>query len=359
VGVGALSRSADAALDVLADVARNPRFDADEIARVREQRLASLMQRRAHPSAMAYDAFCRACYPGHPYGEPVEGTEAAVARMDEAAMRGFHARAFAPDNLLIVAVGDVHPDQLLPRIEALFGDLHPAGHTPASAPPPALPDGPMVCIADKPDAVQSSILVGHAGIARRDPDFIAVYLLNMILGGYFGSRLNLLLREEKGHTYGAHSRFEARMQAGPFTAGADVRTEVTAEAVADTIREIARLTDEEVGAEELARVQRYVTGSFPIQIETPAQVAQRIVTIELYGLGKGYYNTYNSRVLALTPADILAAARRHVHPGRLVIGVSGDAATLREQLAPFGAVRISGSDRADPIPASSSNGNPI
>lgn len=358
VGVGALSAGGDEALRLLADVARNPAFAEEEIARLREQRLAGLLQRRAHPGAMAYDAFCGACYPGHPYAHPVEGTEQAIRGLDTGALRDFHARTFSADNLLIVAVGDLRPDELLRNVEALFGDLRPAVRAAGDAPSAVQPVPPVVCVADKPGAVQSSILVGHAGIERQDPDFIPVQILNLVLGGYFGSRLNLLLREEKGYTYGAHSRFEARRQAGPFTAGADVRTEVTADAVADTIREITRLAEEEIGAEELARVQRYVTGSFPLQIETPAQVAHRIVQIELFGLGKDYYNTYNSRVMAVTPADLLSAARRHLHPERLVIGVSGDASVLQTQLAPFGSVRVCDS-AADPLSASSSNGQTL
>jgi zinc protease len=192
--------------------------------------------------------------------------------------------------------------------------------------------------------VQSSIMVGHVGIPRAHEDYIAVYVMNMLFGGYFGSRLNLNLREDKGYTYGAHARYEARRQAGPFTAGAEVRNEVTDRAVQEILFEMERLRSENVSGEELQRVKDYVVGSFPLQIETPNQVAQRMINIEIYGLEESYYNTFNSRVMALTAEDIRRTAERWLRPDRAVIVAAGRAHQLRDTLERFGAVALFDAD---------------
>lgn len=338
-GLTILSRNLAPAMEVLADVVHEPAFADDELDRVREQRLAAIMHRKSNPATLAGARFTKAVYGAFPYARPAEGSEESVAAMSRDHLAGFHAAAFVPANMFVIAVGDVHPSTFIPLVERLFGAA-PSGSVPALGAhvletPPAV----QVHVVDRPTAVQSSIIVGHAGIPRSHPDYIAATIMNTILGGYFGSRLNLNLREDKGFTYGAHSRFEARAQAGPFSASTDVRNEVTADAVAEIIREITRLTEEPVGAAELEGVQRYVTGNFPIQIETPVQVAQRIITMELFGLAKSYYTTFNSAVMALTPDDILRAARTTLQPSRLVISVAGRADLLRGALARFGDVQ--------------------
>ncbi len=343
-GITILSRFLDKALAVLADVTMHPSFPAEELDRLREQRLAHIMQRKSNPSSLAMTQFQRAVFGSHPYAQPAEGTEDTVRTVTPAMIADFHRRFFIPNNAFIIAVGDVSPAAMEPLVAELFG-----GWEPGTPPAPieqeiAEPQGITVHVVDRPSAVQSSIVVGHAGIARSNPDYIAASIVNTILGGYFGSRLNLNLREHKGYTYGAFSRFDARLMPGPFIAGADVRNEVTDLAVDEFIREITRLVQEPVGGEELSNVKSYVTGNFPIQIETPVQVAQRIINLELYGLGRTYYNTFNSRVLALTPDDILRTARTYLHPERLVIVAAGRGTLLRNTLARFGTVDVFDTD---------------
>ena len=339
VGVSLLSKHLESVAEVFADVIRNANFPDEELERLRRQRLASILQRKANPASLAHDAFCAAVFGAHPYGFPSDGTEASVTAMDRAHIAEFHARRFIPNNSFLVAVGDASPDRIVRVAESLFGDWESATRdTDALSAIPITES--RVLIVDRPNAVQSSIVAGHSGISRSNPDFITVALMNTLFGGYFGSRLNLNLREDKGYTYGAHSRFDARVQEGPFIASADVRNEVTAPAIEEIRKEIARLCEEPVDAKELTTVQNYVTGNFPIQIETPVQVAQRIIAIELYGLEKSYYNSYNSRVLAVTTEDISRAARNYLHPERLIIVAAGKASELRESLAQFGRVDV-------------------
>jgi len=339
-GLTILSRNFGAALEILADVVRRPTFPAEELERVREQRLAQIMQRKAHPNALAALHFNRAVYGSHPYGAPLEGDERSVSAMSTEDLSLCHRRLFVPNNMFLLAVGDTDPEWLFEKTKELLGDWTPAAAPDMDDLPVLEEEGPEVHIVDRPASVQSSIIVGHAGIERRDPEFIAASLMNTLLGGYFGSRLNLNLREDKGYTYGAHSRFDARMFRGPFSASVDVRNEVTDGAVEEILREIERIRAIPAPQEELDDVKRYVTGNFPIQIETPAQVAQRIMSIELYGLGKGYYNTYNSKVLAVTPEDVLDVARRTLRPERIRIVVAGLGSLLRETLSRFGTLKV-------------------
>ncbi len=343
-GLSILSRHLPQAFDVLADVVRNPAFPAGEIERAREQRLSDILQSKANPSSLAYDRFCAAVYSAHPYAQPLDGTEASVTSMQAAEMRALHARLFVPNNMFAIGVGDIDPDAFVRLCENAFGDMQPGARFEEGDYASSRSADRLVQVVDRPSAVQSSILVGHAGIPRGHDDYIAVYLLNMLFGGYFGSRLNLNLREDKGFTYGAHSRYDARRLAGPFSAGAEVRNEVTDRAIEEILFEMERLRQDPVGGEELAAVKNYVVGSFPLQIETPSQVAQRMINIEIYGLPKSYYNSFNSSILALTPADIQRTAQRWLHPDHTVIVAAGRGSMLRDRLERFGAVELFDAD---------------
>ena len=347
-GVTILSRNLERAMDVLAEIARMPTFPLEEVERARDQRLAHIMQRKASPNALAATQFHRALYGSHPYASPIEGSEASIRALAPGLFAEHHRRCFCPNNAFILAVGDITPEAMMRMAERLFGDWQPVVTAWPVLAVPVMEQRRRVQVVDRPNAVQSSILVGHIGLERRNPDYITVTLMNTLFGGYFGSRLNLNLRENKGYTYGAHSRFDGRMQAGPFSAGADVRNEVTDAAIEEIILELERIRSTLVGEEELANVKSFVTGNFPIQIETPLQVAQRIITLELYGLEKTYYNTYNSRVMAITPGDIQAAAQAWLHPDRLAIVAAGRGALLGETLARFGDVERFTPD-GDPI----------
>jgi zinc protease len=343
-GISILSKHVDHAMEVLADVVRYPSFPDEELERVREQRLAHILQRKSSPNGLAASRFARAVYGTHPYAFPPDGTESVIASIQRAALEEFHRSAYTPANVFLIAVGDISPDRMMPIAERLFGDWDARTEPLPDRLPPVPMPRTLVHVVDRPSAVQSSLLVGHPGIERSNPDYILVSFMNVLFGGYFGSRLNLNLREDKGFTYGAHSRFEARRQAGPFSAGADVRNEVTDRAIDEILSEIRRLTNEPVPAEELQNVKNYVTGNFPVQIETPSQVAQRILTIELYRLGKTYYNSYNSRVLAITEDDVLRAAQTYLQPDRLAIVAAGKGVLLRDTLARFGPVQVFDAD---------------
>jgi predicted Zn-dependent peptidase len=201
-----------------------------------------------------------------------------------------------------------------------------------------------VYIVNKPDAVQSSLRVGHLGIARNNPDFIAVSVMNTILGGYFGSRINRNLREEHGFTYGARSNFNTRIEPGDFSVDTDVRTEVTDTSIALIISELKKIVSEEITDDEMRTVKNYLTGIFPLQLETANAVASRVINLKLYNLPKDYYNKYISEINNLTKKDILNAAKKYIHPEQMYIVVSGDAGKIKDKLGRFGPLKVYDAD---------------
>jgi zinc protease len=193
-----------------------------------------------------------------------------------------------------------------------------------------------VRIVHKPDAPQSELRVGHRGLARPHPDYFPVVVMNALLGGLFSSRINLNLREKNAFTYGAHSGFDWRRGAGPFVVSTAVKTEVTAAATNEILKEIDALRAVTVSAEELSLAPAYLDGVFPIRYETTSSVASAIASATVFGLEDDYFTTYRAKVRAVTAADVRRAAEMYLRPDELLILAVGDAELIREPMAALG-----------------------
>jgi predicted Zn-dependent peptidase len=174
------------------------------------------------------------------------------------------------------------------------------------------------------------------GLPRSHKDYFAVVVMNAVLGGLFSSRINMNLREVHAYTYGAHSAFDWRREAGPFVVGTAVKTEVTAAAVTEILQEIDRIRDVAVSADELALATQYLGGVFPIRYETTGAVAAALASASVYGLPADYFTTYRQRIAAVSADDVLRAARTHLHPDAMQILAVGDDAAIREPLGALG-----------------------
>ncbi len=335
-----LSRELRTAMEVLSDVVCNATFPAPELEILRRQRLAGIMQRNASPGALSMMALARGVFGDHPFGYAQDGVLESVERMSRDDLEEFASRHIAPGNVFLVAGGDVSRSAFQELGEEFFGDWSRESRVSAVPELPLPPESTRVIIAPKQDAVQSAIAVGHRGIARSDPDFLPAMVMNTVLGGYFGSRLNLNLREERGYTYGVNSQFDVRRLPGLFFVGAEVRNEVTRDAVEQILVEMRGMREEPVPGDELEGVKHYLAGMFPLQLETPAQVAASIIHRELYGFDLDYYRNYIKNLFAVSAEDVLQSARRFLHPDRAVIAVSGDADYLQKELASFGTVTV-------------------
>ena len=322
-------------MELLADVARNPAFAQEEIDRQKDQILSSLRVNADDPGYIADVVFDRLVYGFHPYGLPGSGTEETLASLTRADLQAFHRQYFVPNNMILAIVGDVTSDEAFAAAQRVFGGW-PRAALPAVTPVEPPPSTRRIVIIDKPDAVQTSIRVGQLAIPRKHPDYMAWDLAVKILGGEGANRLHQVLRSQYGLTYGAEADTEARKDAGDFVAQTDTRTDTTGQALRLMIDEFARLPRERVGERELSDAQAYLSGSFPLTIETPDQIATQVLNVLFFDLPISEIGSFRERVLAVTPDDVQRVARQYVKPDRLSIVLVGNARAFASQLIELG-----------------------
>lgn len=344
ITVNVLGKCIDTGLNIMGDITLHPTFPPEEIDRLRVQRMAALLQKKDDSGFLAERAFNRAVYGSHPYAQQIIGTERSLMELGRNDLIQFHASAYNPHNAILAVVGDISPAEAIEKVGAMFGQWEKADHIPRQFPDIPRLDATRIVVVDRPGAVQSSIRIGHTGIARNSDDYIPIFVLNTLFGGYFQSRINQNLRETHGYTYGANSLFDARRFEGPFSVSVDVRNEVTGLAIMEILNEIRRVRTERIAENELSTVKSYIIGSFPLQIETPSQIASRAISIELYGLPKTYYSTFNSNVASITTADLQTIAGKYFHPEEAAIVVTGDAEAITPLITTFGPVTVMDAD---------------
>lgn len=318
-------------LDTVADLARNPAFTQEELERQRQQMLSGLKVGYEDPDYIAGMVFDRLVYGFHPYGRPDSGTPESIASITRQDLVGFHKSWFGANNAILAVVGDVSPEEAFAGAERAFGSWGkaPLTATPHGDPPPATR---RVVVIDRPGAVQTEIRVGNVGLPRKSKDYLSLELAINILGGEGGNRLHRVLRSDRGLTYGASADVNALNEAGNIVADTDTRSETTGEALRLIVDEFWRLQRQRVREEELADAKAYLTGSFPLTIETPSAIAKQVLNAVFYGLDLNELQTYRERVNAITPDDIQRVANEYLRPDRLSIVLVGDASVFAKQL---------------------------
>lgn len=336
VNAEVLSRNLEQAMGVFADVVLRPQFPQEDFERIRRERLTTLLQQRDNAGIVANNRFSALVYRDTPYGNPLLGTDAAVQTISRDDVRRFYEGHYAPNNTSLIITGDVNPQQAIELARRHFG----AWRRGAELPPvtitaPAIQQN-QIYVVDRPQAVQSEIRVGHAGVARSTEDYFPLLVMNTILGGNFGSRLNLNLREQHGYTYGARSGFSYRRSAGPFTVSTPVRNEVTLQSVTEIMNELRRMRSGDLTDAELDAAKNYQMGIFPAMVESASALASRLEEMELHNLPEDYFSRYRERIAAVTDEDVEEVARKYVQPDRTAIVVVGRAEEIREPLSSLG-----------------------
>lgn len=312
------------ALPIMADVALRPTFPQEELQRVREELLTSIVQAEDDPEALIQFAFPRLVYgPEHRYGTMSFGTAAAIKNFTIADLRQFHAQHYVPSNAAIIVTGDVTAATVISRLEAAFGAWKGAPVSAAKVPDAAQLTSRQIYLIDKPGAAQSQIRIGWIGVPRSTPDYFALRVLNTILGGSFTSRLNQNLREEHGYSYGAASAFDMRSSAGPFYATAGVQTDKTSEALTEFFKELDGIR-QPIPADEVEKAKNYLALLLPRSFETTASLAASLAQIYTYNLPADYFATYTDRVRAVTPDALQRVAGRYIQPDKFAVVVVGD-----------------------------------
>ena len=313
----------DSSMALMADIALHPAFPATDLERVRKARLTALQQQRDRGPAIADRAYAAALYGSdNAYGRPLAGTELSIAALTRDDLMKFYSTFYRPNNATLLVVGDVKPDDVERRAQALFGSWA-RGDVPAVTATTATNKATTLVIVDKPGAAQSSFRLGGIGAARSTKDFFALQVMNTMLGGSFGSRLNQNLREKHGYTYGANSGFSYRRAAGPFTASAEVVTAKTDSALMEFMKELNAIRDT-VPTDELERAKRYLQLGLPQGFETTRGIAGQLLPLMTYDIPLDFYNTAVQRIGAVTQADIQRVARQYIDPSKLTLVIVGD-----------------------------------
>ncbi|HET6680443.1 MAG TPA: pitrilysin family protein [Gemmatimonadaceae bacterium] len=326
----------DSALALFADVALRPTFPAAEIDRLRQTRLTGLLQLRDRGPAIADRAYARILFGNeHPYGRPLGGDEAGTAALTADDVRTFYETYYRPNNATLLVVGDVDPADVERRANAIFGawarDTVPA----VAYPSPAESRPTTIYLIDKPGAAQSSFRIGLVGVPRSTPDFFAIEVMNTVLGVPFTSRLNNNLRETRGYTYGARSRFDMRRSAGPFTASAEIVAAKSDSALIEFMKELNAIRDT-VPADELLKARRYLRNQMPAAFETTGDIAGQLSELIQYDLPLDFYNGYSQGIAAVTQADVQRVAQQYIDPGHLAIVIVGDRKLIEPGLRALG-----------------------
>lgn len=318
-------------MDLLADIVRHPVFTPEEITRQKQQAVSTLQVSLEDPDFIAGAVLDRLIYGFHPYGFPDSGMPETIAKISRADLQEFHRKYFAPNNCVLAVVGDVEVAEAMAAAQKAFGDW-----PRQTVQPPQLPEPPRpmrrIIVIDKPDSVQTAVRIGQLGVPRKTHDYMDLDEAIRILGGEGSNRLYRVLRAERSLTYSASADMNTMLLAGDFVAETATRSEATGEVVRLIVDEFTRLQRERTGDAELAGAQAYMTGSFPLTIETPGAIARQVLNVIMYDLPLDELRTYRQRANSVTPDDISRVARTYLQPDRLSIVMVGNAAAFKDQL---------------------------
>ena len=322
--VTVLTRFIEPALSLLSDIVARPALREEDFARVRQLRLHRLKQLRDMPATVADRAFLRLLYGDQPYGHSPIGSEPSLASMTIDDVRAFHRSAIRPSDATLIAVGDTNHQEIARIAAAAFSDwTGEAQDGPAES--GSLPAPSPLTIVPRPGAPQSELRIGHVAVPRDTPDYHALVVGNMILGGQFVSRINLNLREDKGFTYGARTAFEFRRRPGPFVLQVGVQTAATVRAIEESIGELSAIRGPRpVTPEELSLATAALTRGYARNFETAEQISRGAMQIALYDLPDDYFAQFVPSVERVTCADVTRAMAAHLDPARLTTLVVGD-----------------------------------
>jgi predicted Zn-dependent peptidase len=317
---------------LVADVVRNPALPASELPRLKANRLRSLAVQRSQPGSLAQERFAQVLYGDHPYGRYFP-TEAQLQGYTIEQVRAFHAANYgaARSHLYVVGVFDQAAAERAAR--DAFGSW--AAGPPPTKNPPTPTAKRSVALIDRPNAVQSTLVLGLPVPDASSKDYTALVVTDALLGGAFGSRITSNIREQKGYTYSPGSVVNTHATDAYWAENADVTTNVTGASLTEIFKEIDRLRSEAPPAQELGGIKSNLAGVFVLQNGSRAGIASQLQFVNLHGLGEDYLTNYVKRVMAVTPSDVQRIAKDYLDPSKMTLVVVGDRKTVEPQLAPF------------------------
>jgi zinc protease len=333
VSLSILKKDLSLGFELLADIILNPVFSEEELQKRVKRIKAALKSREDDPGFVASKAFIKEVYGDHPYGRLVQGSEETLDMIKREDLVKFHSDLYVPDNSVMSVVGDITTTEVKVMLGRYFSGWKAGDLTlPASSSPEVLRKSKTIAI-DR-DLVQANIIIGHAGIRRDDPDYYAMSVMNYILGGGgFASRLMQSIREELGLAYSVYSSVNSLKEGGSFRIRLQTKNESANTVIEEIVREMTEMRNLRVSDTELSDAKAFLTGVFPVRIETSRRIVNFLVATEVYGLGTGYIDEYPIYINAVTKEDIFRVAREYLHPDEyiLVIVADQDKASLKEK----------------------------
>ncbi len=339
IAFAGLSEFAEPLLQLVNELAQEASFPEAKFERERRQKLEEVKLERTSPGFLAGERLRKVLFGAHPYAE-ISPSEAQVAEYKREDLQAVYREIYAPEDALLMLVGDFEPQMMLKTIEGVFGNW--TGKKPAAkeAAAPSTPRGRRVYLVHNPGSVQTQILAGCHAITRKHPDWLKLGLTNSLYGGAFNSRLVMNIREDKGYTYSPRSSVSALRQHGYFSVSAAVRNDVVAASLTEIFYEIDRLRSVPVPEAELADAQNYLTGVFSLGLATQSGLLSQFSTVELHELPEDYLERYREKIRSFTPQDLLEAARKYFDSANMQVVVVGDCSQIEGQARLFGELEI-------------------
>lgn len=333
----------DPLLEIFGDMTLNPSFLPEEFEKQKATTISTNQSLRSVPTVLATERLRKTLYGNHPAAISIHSPET-LKNIIVQDVVNFHKTFYHPNNAFIVINGNFKLNELLPKIERVFGNWQKT-----NAPSMTIAEVPAIeksgiYLINRPGSVQTTLLVGTLGIKRTDPDYYPLLVMNEIFGGSPASRLFMNLREDKGFTYGVSSSITPSIYPGVINTNMSVRTDVTEAALSELMKEISRLQNESVSSTELENAKRSLVGSFALSTEQPQTLITNAVQQKLYNFPANYWDTYPQYVETVTANDVQRVARKYLSPARLQIVAVGDESKIKDSLSKFGQLQLFDAD---------------
>jgi zinc protease len=317
VSMTVLKKDLASGLQLLSEVLTQSTFPQEEIDRQKQSIIAAIRASEESPGDIAQKRFSAALYPQSPYGRPVEGNEASVKGLEQKSLREFYQRYYRPNRTIVSVVGDVSHQEIAKALSQALRSW-PKGQ-PASAPVKPAKIGSSQTIRVNKDLTQANVILGHEGVGRENSDYYAIQVMNYILGGGgFSSRALDSIRNERGLAYSVYSFFGAEKRHGTFELVMQTKNETALDAIRIASAEIRRMREEPVSDQELADAKNYLTGSFPLRLDTNRKVANFLAQVEYFELGLDYPERYADLIRKVTREDVQRVAKKYLKPEQLI-----------------------------------------
>ncbi len=341
VEVFGLSQDFTALMDLVGDMLLQPTFPQEETQQSQQRRISRLIQQRDQTEVIANEIIVQLLLKNTPYAHPPYGTIPSLQGLAAGDPRSFYHHHYSPEDTVLLVIGDLSPEEIRQGAERHLGDWKAERKVDHPLPAPVRPTGRKIIVVDRPDLSQSQIRVGLLGINRKDKSYIPFKVMNYIFGGGgFSSRLMQRIRAEKGYTYGIRSSFQAGHIEGPFIISTFTPTSTTVPVIEEIVAVMEEFVAEGAQAQELEAAKNFFRGSFPLQLETPGQIAAELLKLELYDIPFDYLSLYPAAIGNVTLEEINSLASTYLLPEDLILVAVGRAEDFSEPLQNWGEVEL-------------------